>query len=169
MDKQPKYSWSQLPNEAFIDALRSFEEWRRRVNSEGINDNAGAIHSAERLAELLSLKIAYPGLSHINELRNYDGAKFSKKAWAAFKKGEKVEIEHVSPKRAYTIALLSALSKTNDKNKIKKWIRKNFKLILLTTSERVNLDRVNRIRMCPDRLSGIVMRQRRANEHRRLG
>lgn len=121
----------------------------------GLNDNVGTIHSAERIAELLSLKVAYPGLTHINKLRDYDGAVFSKKAKAVHKKKGKVEIEHVFPKRAYTIALLKKLSQIEDKIKIEKWIKKNFKLVLLTPLERANLDKVNRTKMRPDRLNDI--------------
>lgn len=109
------------------------------MHDKGLNDNIGAIHSAERIAEALSLKVAYPGLTHINKLRDYDGAAFSKKAKVAHKNGKKVEIEHASPKRAYTIALLNLLSEKNDEVEIKKWIKNNFKLVLLTPSERADL------------------------------
>ena len=143
MDKDLKFGT--IPTKILIDALRSFDKWRQRVSSKGLNDNLGAIHSAERIAEMLSLKIAYPRLTHINNLRHHkEFAWFSKKAKAAHKKESAVEIEHVYPKRAYTMALLRKLSKTEDIVKIEQWIKKNFKLVLLTPTERANLDRINR-------------------------
>ena len=144
MDKSLNITFGTIRTKILIDALRSFDKWRLRVVSKGLSDNVGAIHSGERIAEMLSLKIAYPGLTHINNLRHKEFAWFSKKAEAAHKKEGAVEIEHVYPKRAYTIALLRKLSKTEDTVKIEQWIKKNFKLVLLTPSERANLDKVNR-------------------------
>ncbi|MFZ5522996.1 MAG: hypothetical protein ACOY9D_02780 [Pseudomonadota bacterium] len=155
MGKKLNKTFSTLSTETLIEALRSFNVWRISMHDKGLNDNVGAIHSAERIAELLSLKVAYPGLTHINKLRDYHGAVFSKKAKAVHKKNGKVEIEHVFPKRAYTIALLNKLSKIEDKIKIEKWIKRNFKLVLLTPLERANLDKVNRTKMRPDRLNDI--------------
>ncbi|MGA7748535.1 MAG: hypothetical protein WCA63_00140 [Gallionella sp.] len=145
MDKVLNMTFGTISTKILIDALRSFDEWRQRVLSKELTDNLGAIHSGERIAEMLSLKIAYPGLTHINNLRHHkELAWFSKKAKAANNKETAVEIEHVYPKRAYTIALLRKLSKTEDTVKIEQWIKKNFKLVLLTRSERANLDKINR-------------------------
>jgi hypothetical protein len=157
MDKDLNKTFGTIRTETLIEALRSFEGWRKSAHKTGVNDNVGAIHSAERIAEMLSLKIAYPGLTHINNLRHKEFAWFSINAKIAFDEDKKaqIEIEHVSPKRAYTIALLKKISETEDKVKIKKWVKENFKLALLTPPERAHLDKVNRTRMCPDRLKSV--------------
>ncbi len=125
----------------------------------GLNDNVGAIHSAERIAELLSLKIAYPGLTHINKLRHYKFAWFSKNAKTAFDKDQKakIEIEHIFPKRVYTQELLCKIDEEATSTNITKWINENFKLALLTPDERTTLDKENRTRNSHDRLAKIAM------------
>ena len=157
MDIDTNPSWSELSSETLIKALRSFQEWRKSVLDMRVNDNAGAIHSAERIAELLSLKIAYPKLSHINNLRDKEFAWFSKKAKIAYERKETVQIEHVFPKRAYTVELLSIISKGTTNEEIAKWIRENFKLALLTPDERSQLDKENRTKHSHNRLAGILM------------
>ena len=124
------------------------------MHDKGLNDNLGAIHSAERMAELLSLKIAYPGLTHLNKLRYCKFAWFSKDAKNIFDqdKKAKIEIEHIFPKRIYTKELLCKIDEEAENKDITKWIIENFKLALLTPKERAELDKVNRTRMCPDRL-----------------
>jgi hypothetical protein len=46
--------------------------------------------------------LVYPELGHINKLRHYGKAEFSKNARAAHQRGECVLIEHVSPLRDMT-------------------------------------------------------------------
>ena len=165
MDKKENPAWREIPVKTFIEALRSFEFWRQRVHLDGVNDNAGAIHSGERMAELLSLKIVYPGLTHIDLLRFHEYAWFSKSAKTAFNNDHRanIEIEHVFPKRVYTVELLSLISKGATSEEITAWIADNFKLALLTPDERLEVDKLDRtvnrldrlliIRMCeePDR------------------
>ena len=50
----------------------------------------GAIHSGERILNILGLCLVYPGLSHINNLSKYEKAEFSLKARAADARGDKV-------------------------------------------------------------------------------
>src|SRR4051812_12124741 len=69
----------------------------KEMRAVGFTDNGGAIHSAERILNILGLCLVYPDLSHINNLRKYGKAEFSIKARAAYNRGEKVLIEHVSP------------------------------------------------------------------------
>ena len=42
---------------------------RTRMVAAGFTDNGGAIHSAERILNILGLRLCYPKLSHTNNLR----------------------------------------------------------------------------------------------------
>jgi hypothetical protein len=67
------------------------------MNRAGFTDNGGAIHSAERILDILCLRLCYPGLSHINNLKRYPNAEFSIAAWRGHQAKEIVLIEHVAP------------------------------------------------------------------------
>src|ERR1700741_220211 len=60
-------------------------------------ENVGAIHSAARILEILSLRLRYSRVGHINDLRHWPDAEFSVKAKTAYRRGQRVLIEHVSP------------------------------------------------------------------------
>jgi hypothetical protein len=64
----------------------------KRMRAAGFTDNGGAIHSGERILNILSLCLVYPGLSHINNLSKHEKAEFSLKARAAYARGDKVLI-----------------------------------------------------------------------------
>ena len=68
----------------------------------GFTNNGGAIHSAERILNILGLCLNYFALSHINNLRHLEEAEFSVEAWKLHQNGNKVLIEHVSPLRHLT-------------------------------------------------------------------
>src|SRR3954464_4134628 len=85
-----------------IAMFRMAAALRGQMQEVGFTDNGGAIHSAERILNILGLRLCYPGLTHINNLRHYPNAPFSAEALIAHKAGEKVLIEHVSPHRALT-------------------------------------------------------------------
>src|SRR5258707_8095535 len=95
--RQPKYHSGNL-----MPMFRRAAKLRNEMREAGFTDNGGAIHSAERILNLLGLRLNYPELSHGNNLRVYPGAEFSIKALAAHKAGTKVLIEHVSPIRDFT-------------------------------------------------------------------
>jgi hypothetical protein len=59
----------------------------KEMRAAGFTDNGGAIHSAERILNILGLCLVYPDLSHINNLRKYGKAEFSVKARAAYDRG----------------------------------------------------------------------------------
>jgi hypothetical protein len=54
---------------------------RNEMLAAGFTDNGGAIHSAERILDILGQRLKYPGLSHGNALRHYPKAEFSDAAW----------------------------------------------------------------------------------------
>src|SRR5262245_10471344 len=85
-----------------ISMFRLAAELRKQMQGVGFTDNGGAIHSAERILNILGLRLCYPALTHINNLRHQPNAPFSVEGLAAHRAGEKVLIEHVSPHRALT-------------------------------------------------------------------
>ena len=62
--KNGKYTADNL-----VPALRLFVEARNRAISAGFTDNGGAIHSVERILDILSFRVRYPHLRHINSLK----------------------------------------------------------------------------------------------------
>jgi hypothetical protein len=86
----------------------------KQMRATGFTNNGGAIHSAERILNILGQYLVYPELSHINNLRNYDRAEFSVAARAAFDRGGKVLIEHVSPVRDLTRIAINRIDELDD-------------------------------------------------------
>ena len=130
----------------------------------GFTDNGGAIHSAERILDILGQRLKYPGLSHINNYKKYPNAEFSVNAKRAFENGERVLIEHVSPIRDFTrkaIKLVENRSgeKANVEIKLQCFVKENYRLVLLTPGETETLNSINRSKMKDGRLveAGIVI------------
>ena len=143
-----------------MPALRHFIQSRVIALSDGlITDNGGAIHSIERILDILSVRVCYPHVSHYNNLKTCPDAHRSKAAHEARLLGEKVELEHVLPKRAYARTICGMVEKGSTDSEVLDFIRVNFRLVLLTPDERRSLDRVNRSEMSPNRLdqAGIIM------------
>jgi hypothetical protein len=132
----------------------------KRMRAAGFTDNGGAIHSAERILNILGLCLVYPDLSHINNLRKYEKAEFSIKARAAFDRGEKVLIEHVSPIRDFTRRAIRKIDELDSAGFVK-FVKRHFRLVLLTPEETTRLNRENRSKMSKDRLAGIKMAKRK--------
>ena len=132
--------------------FRKAASLRNEMIDSGFTDNGGAIHSAERILDILGLHLNYPGLSHINNLRNYPGAEFSFAALEAHERGEKVLIEHVSPHRDFTRSAIAELSKDSSDEEIIAYVKRNYRLVLLTPEETKRLNKMNRSRMTAKRL-----------------
>lgn len=135
-----------------ITMFRKAAEFRNQMLDSGFSDNAGAIHSAERVMDLLGLRLNYPGLSHRNNLRTHDQAKFSKAAWNEYKHGRTVRIEHVAPLRAFTRKAIEFLNRKVDDKAFARFVRRHYVLVLLTPEEMQRLNRVNASKMDPHRL-----------------
>ena len=148
--------------ETLVPMFRKAAIFRNEMLEAGFTDNGGAIHSAERILEILGQRLKYPGLTHINNLREYPDAEFSVTAWAAHERGEQVFIEHVSPTRDFTRHAIRLLDEGASDEEFTAYVVKHYRLVLLTKEERQRLDRINRSRMTPDRLgkAGIQVRQR---------
>ena len=139
--------------EKLIPALRLFVAARRKALDAGLEDNGGAIHSIERIVDLLSLALVYPHLSHLNNLKTDTNAPRSKDADRARKQGRKVLIEHVAPKRDYSKSICNLIENEGASNThLINYIRDNYKLVLLTEEETQRLNSINRTKMSSGRL-----------------
>jgi hypothetical protein len=130
----------------------------KQMRDAGFTDNGGAIHSAERIMNLLGQRLVYPELSHINKLRTLASAEFSIAARAAHDKGGKVLIEHVAPLRDFTRRAIEKIEDLDD-NQFAAFVKEHFRLVLLTEAETSQLNKHNRSKMTESRLelAGIMM------------
>ena len=146
--------------ENLIPMFREAALLRNKMIASGFTDNGGAIHSAERILDLLGQRLNYPRLSHSNNLRNYPGAEFSPAARAAHERGEKVLIEHVSPLRDFTRGAIKNIDNGASDREFMRYVKQHYRLVLLTAEETQRLNKVNRSQMTHDRLgsAGISMK-----------
>jgi len=100
----------------------------------------------------LGVVLKYPNLSHLNEIKDYPNAEFSTAAFKAHQKGEKVLIEHVSPKRAFTRAAIAKLDGGLTDRQFLNFVKRNYRLVLLTEKETEKLNKINCSEMTSDRL-----------------
>lgn len=126
---------------------------RDEMIESGFTDNGGAIHSAERILDILGQHLNYPGLGHINNLRNYPGAEFSFAALEAHERGEKVLIEHVSPHRDFTRGAIAEISNGVSDKEFIFYVKRHYRLVLLTVEETKRLNKINRSQMIANRLA----------------
>jgi hypothetical protein len=105
---------------------------------------------------ILGLCLVYPDLGHINNLRKYNKAEFSVAAKSAYARGDRVLIEHVSPVRDFTRTAINKIDELDDKG-FARFVKKHFRLVLLTPDETAKLNRENRSKMDAKRLAGIRM------------
>jgi hypothetical protein len=138
--------------EHLIRAFRLFAAARKEALAAGFNDNAGAIHSCERILNILGLRLNYPNIGHINNLKRYEHARFSVNAEIAYANGGKVQIEHVAPLRAFTKAAIAKIDNKATDAELIAFIREKFELVLLTPEETLRLNKQNRSKMVCDRL-----------------
>ena len=156
---------SKYSPENLIPMFRKAASLRNEMIASGFTDNGGAIHSAERILDILGLCLNYPGLSHSNKLRNYPGAEFSPAALEAHERGERVLIEHVSPQRALTRGAIREIDNGASDQEFADYVRQHYRLVLLTTEETRHLNSINRSAMTRDRLgsAGVSVLKRRGH------
>lgn len=142
-----------------LPAVRLFVTARRAALDMGLTDNAMAIHSLERGIDLLGMAARYPHLAHVADYRKDSGAEMSKAAKTALAAGQRVEIEHVAPKRALARAVGDLIERGADDADVMAYLERTYRLVLLTANERQQVDRVNRSSLTPDRIAeaGIEM------------
>jgi hypothetical protein len=140
-----------LPDE-LIAMFRKAAALRNQMRDAGFTDNGGAIHSAERILNILGLRLKYPGLAHINNLRSYHGAEFSVEALKLHQSGGKVLIEHVTPTRHLTRMAIDQIDRGVTNAQFTAFVKRHFKLVLLSPAETQRLNRQNRSTVARDRL-----------------
>ena len=124
-----------------IPALRLFIEARNNAVDSGFTDNGGAIHSVERILDILSQRLCFAGLTHTNHLKKSTDAEISVAAHAARIRGENIFIEHVLPQRAYAKEIIARVAKGSTDDELIKYIRENYRLVLLTDEETKRINR----------------------------
>lgn len=151
MAKSDKYSIKKL-----IPMFRHAAKFRNELVKNGFTDNAGAIHSAERILNILGKRLNYPNLGHPNKYKNYRPAEFSLAAWKAYQREEKVQIEHVSPIRDFTRKAIKRIGSISNDSEFTRvlisYVKKHYRLVLLTPDETTRLNRMNRSKMVAGRL-----------------
>ena len=145
---QGKYNPAML-----LPALRLFIDARNSAIATGFTDNGGAIHSVERILDILCQRVKYPYLRHTNSLKKDLRAECSVEAHHARERGEKVLVEHVMPQRAFAQEVIRLVTSNITDEGIISFIQENYRLVLLTPQETTALNRVNRSRITPDRLT----------------
>jgi hypothetical protein len=151
--RQKKYEPLKL-----VEMFRLAAELRARMVAGGFTDNGGAIHSAERILNILGVRLCYPGISHINNLRELEHGPFSEDALVAYQSGQKVLIEHVNPHRALTRLAVERIEAGASDSDFLDFVRTHFQLALLTEAETVRLNRLNRSKIDPNRLASAGIR-----------
>jgi hypothetical protein len=138
--------------EILIAMFRKASALRNEMLEAGFTDNGGAIHSAERILNILGLSLNYPELSHINNLRHSERAVFSIEALELHKGGHKVLIEHISPLRHLTQQAIEKIDQQVSDAQFRAFVQEHYKLVLLSPAETQRLNRQNRTKMSPERL-----------------
>ena len=101
----------------------------------GCTDNGGAIHSVERIVNILSERVCY-NVTHNQQLKTDPRTEISVAAHAARLRGEKVYIEHVLPHREFAQMVCCKIDEGLPDEGILQFIEDNYRLVLLTEDER---------------------------------
>jgi hypothetical protein len=136
-----------------LPALRLFAKARQEAVSVGFTDNGGAIHSAERIIDLLGLYVCYPNINHHNQIKHHKNAEISVAAQNARNAGEKVDIEHVMPQRAFAIDVLTKIENGYTDLQIIDYIRTTYRLVVLHPDETKLFNKINRSKLSKDRIA----------------
>jgi hypothetical protein len=146
--------------DTLVRMFRKAAKFREEMLAAGFTDNGGAIHSAERILDILGQRVKYPGLTHINALKHYKSAVFSIKARKAHRDGGRVLIEHVSPLRALTQMTIRRVLAGDSDKKLIAYVKRHYRLALLAPEEMANLNKLNRSKMDARRLEKARIRLR---------
>lgn len=136
-----------------IPALRLFIEARNEALKLGFTDNGGAIHSVERILDILSQRIVYPTHRHINDYKTDPSAEISIDAQRARERGESIFIEHVRPQRAYAREVIAFVGKGCSDGELIEFISARYRLVLLSKDETRRINSLNRSCITNDRIA----------------
>ncbi len=145
-------------DDVLLSALRKCIALRDELNSLGFTDNGGAIHSVERVLELLCVRRKY-SLTHINSLKKSHIAERTLGASMALSEGKSVGIEHVHPIREWTRSVIDKVNANCSDDELLSYIDENYRLVLVSKDEARSLDRKNRSKIEVNRLenAGLVL------------
>jgi hypothetical protein len=162
---------SKYQPEILIAMFRKAAKFRGEMVSAGFTDNGGAIHSAERILNILGQRIKYPKLSHANNLRHLEDAEFSIEARRLYNYGNRVLIEHVAPLRHLTRMAIEKIDAGVSDTQFVNFLRRHYRLVLLSPAETERLNRHNKSKVTLDRLeaAGIKMEKRKDVKSKPLG
>jgi hypothetical protein len=151
--------------EAMLAALRPLVKARSEANALGLTDNHGAIHSIERVLNILRLRLVHPNIDHVRNIKHDPNVEGTAEAFAARERGERVDIEHVYPRREVAVAVCDLITRGASDRQLRNYIVRTSHVVLLTPTQRIAVDAVpgNRSRYTEERLkaAGIkVFRQR---------
>ena len=155
--KRPARKTRKYRADNLMPVLRIFVKARNAAVAVGFTDNGGAIHSVERILDILGQRVCYPHLGHLNSLKTDHRAEISVAAHEARLRGEPVNIEHVQPQRAFAVAVIEMVTSDATDESVLRFIKDNYRLVLLSKTETAALNRANRSRISPDRLAGITL------------
>ena len=160
--KKSKMPHGKYDPDLLIKMFRRAAALRNEMVAAGFTDNGGAIHCAERILDILGQRLNYPGLSHGNGLKHYKSAEFSDEAWALHQTNKAVLVEHVSPRRHLTQMAIAKVTTASDAQ-FRAFVKRYYKTVLLSPEETLRLNRLNRSRVCTNRLkeAGIKVAVRR--------
>jgi hypothetical protein len=144
-----------------LPALRLFIDARTRAIKAGFTDNGGAIHSVERILDIMCQRLCYPQISHIKNLKALTDVECSVGAHEARLRGETIYIEHVMPQRAFARLVIDLVSEGISDAQLLQFLKANYRLVLLSRDETQRLNRLNRSRLSPDRIADASIELRR--------
>ena len=135
---------------------------------DGFTDNAGAIHSIERIVDLLGRRRCYPEVGGIADLKKGAdgqcpclafGIEMSRKAHDLWDCGERddLRIEHVMPKRAFALDVVAkakefAPDKGAQDLEVLRFIEQRYRLFVLTKAQMSALNKQNRSKVTENRI-----------------
>ena len=152
--------------EKMMSAFRLFWKARNEALEQGlITDNWGAIYSATRIADIMAAWYCYPDIQLLS-YKMHPQAEMSAAAYAWRAQGQadgksrdeiikNLRIEHVLPQREMTIHLGQMVDAGNTDGEIFAWLKANYRVVVLTVEETLDLNRRNRSNICPNRMDGI--------------
>ena len=111
-----------------IPMFRKAAALRNEMCAVGFTDDGGAINCAERILDILGLRLNYPGLAHISDLNNYAGTEFSAAALKSHKGGKRVTRPHVSSIRELTRAAIKIVTSGATGDELVTFIKENYRL-----------------------------------------
>jgi len=161
--KQSKTPHGKYDPDVLIKMFRLAAALRNEMLAAGFTDNGGAIHSAERILDILGQRLNYPGLKHGNALKHHKNAQFTDAAWKLHQSKKPVYVEHVAPKRHFTQMAIAKIERATDAQ-FRAFVKRHYKTVLLSPEETLRLNRLNRSRVCTNRLreAGIKVAVRRS-------